>query len=314
MIVAISHGGDDHAAPVLEALRRRGARATLLDLGDFPARAAIALEYGAGRAGAWSLHGPAGPIRAGEVTAVWWRRPRPLAAEAGLSAGDAEFARRQAAEALCGLAASLRTRWVNDPWRDAAASHKPRQLAAAERAGLAVPATLVTNDPEQARAFLERARGAPVVHKALHATPADWHPTRFVGPDDRARLPALRLSPVILQEYVPGVDVRVTAVGDRLFAAAIDARETSSPEDFRPVFDAARVEPCELPAGVAARLRALLAELGLAYAAIDLRRRDGGEHVLLEVNPGGQWLSLEARTGLPITDALAALLAGAREG
>lgn len=32
--------------------------------------------------------------------------------------------------------------------------------------------------------------------------------------------------------------------------------------------------------------------------------------MFLEVNPSGQWLFVERRTGLPITEALAALLAG----
>jgi hypothetical protein len=42
------------------------------------------------------------------------------------------------------------------------------------------------------------------------------------------------------------------------------------------------------------------------------RRRRGGEHVFLEVNPSGQWLGFEERTGQPITRALARLLADGR--
>jgi hypothetical protein len=308
VILAVSHPGDDHLRPVLEALRRLGEEAVAFDTGEFPSRWRMEVEYGARRSRA-ALRGPRRRVDLPEVTAVWWRRPRSLTAAAGLRPGDARFAIRQATEALGGLAASLHVRWVNDPWRESAAA-KTRQLAAAEEAGLAVPRTLVTNDPERARAFLDAAGRRRVVHKALHATPEDWRTTRFVSGGGRRRLRSIRLAPVLLQEYVPGVDVRVTAVGDALFAAAIDARETSSPQDFRPVFDAARVEACALPAGVGARLRRLLRALGLSYAAIDLRRREDGEHVFLEANPSGQWLFVERRTGLPITDALAALLAG----
>ncbi len=311
MIVAVSHAGDEHAGPVLEALRRLGRGAVLLDVSDFPGRARIALDCGGRRRG-WTLDGPAGPIRAKDITAIWWRRPLPLAPEPGLHPEHAAFAARQAYEAIAGVAASLDVRWVNEPWSEEAASHKPRQLAAAERAGFRLPRTLVTNDPEKARAFLDAAGKRSVVHKALHATPEDWHMTRFVGPDDRARLPAIRLAPVILQEYVPGLDLRVTVVGDRIFAAAIDARDTRSPQDFRPVYEDARVEACELPARVAARVRALVRELGLAYAAIDLRRRDDGEHVFLESNTSGQWLFIERATGYPISAAVADYLAGAR--
>jgi hypothetical protein len=54
----------------------------------------------------------------------------------------------------------------------------------------------------------------------------------------------------------------------------------------------------------------MLRVLGLSYAAFDLRRTPQGEHRFLEVNPGGQWLFVERRSGLPIAEALAGLLAG----
>lgn len=308
MIVALSHARDVHAAPVLDALRRAGQACLLLDLADFPRRAAAVLEYGAGGRGA-RLELPGGSVDAGEIRAVWWRRPLPFEVDPRLAPAHGQFAFRQTREALGGLAAQLEARWVNDPWREAAAEHKAYQLAVAERVGLAVPRTLVTNAPERARAFLEAQRG-PAVHKPLHIQAADWRPTRLVGPGDLARLDDVRLAPVMFQEYVPGIDVRVTAVGEALFAVEIDARRTSSPEDFRPVLREAPMSACELPPPVAARLRELLRRLGLAYAAVDLRRRDDGAWVFLEANPSGQWLFVEERTGLPITAAVAALLAG----
>ncbi len=309
MIVAVSHARDEHAPPVLAALRRIGARAVLLDLADFPLRATLALAYGGRGRPRSVLRTPGGTIDPREVRAIWWRRPEPFDLGRGLSRVDAEFSFRELLEALGGLAASLDATWVNDPWRDAAASHKPRQLALAERLGLRVPATLVTSDADRARAFLARRRGA-TVHKTLHGMGETWRPTRLVRARDLSRLDALRWAPVVFQEYVPGVDVRVTVVGDRVFPIEIDVRKTRSPEDFRPVWREAPIAPCRLPDDVERRLLALVAELGLRFAAIDLRRRDDGEHVFLEVNPSGQWLFLEERTGQPITAALARLLAG----
>lgn len=312
MILAVTHAGDAHAPLVLSALGRLGARVAALDLADLPRAGRLSLAYGAaGRLRELRLDGQP-PIRLDEVTAVWWRRPRPFAAAAGLRPGDAAFATRQAGEAVMGLLASLGeagVRMVNDPWRDEVASLKTHQLAAAGRAGLSVPPTLVTSDPEAARAFLDACGRDGAIHKALHPAGTDGHPTRRVGPADLARLGALRLAPVILQAFVPGVDVRVTAVGDELFAAEIDARATASLADFRPVLADCRVAPCALDDRDAAAIRALLQDLGLAYAALDLRRRDDGSLAFLEVNPGGQWYFVEQRTGQPITAALASLLA-----
>jgi glutathione synthase/RimK-type ligase-like ATP-grasp enzyme len=309
VVLAITHPGDDHAPLVVDALARLGADVTVLDLSDLPRAGRLVFAYGgAGSARELLLDGRP-PSRAEDVTAVWWRRPRPFAAAHALGPADAALAARQTGEALMGLLASLGAagvRLVNDPWRDEVASLKTRQLAAAERAGLSLPSTLVTSDPEAARAFLGAYGPGGAVHKQLHATTEAWRPTRRVSPGDLARLDTLQYAPVILQAFVPGVDVRVTAVGDELFAAEIDARATASPD--------CRVAPCTLQDREADALRALLRELDLSYAAIDLRRRDDGSYAFLEINPGGQWYFVEQRTGQPITAALASLLASRRQG
>jgi glutathione synthase/RimK-type ligase-like ATP-grasp enzyme len=314
VILAVTHGGDDHAPLVQGALARLGAEVFALDLADLPGRGSLALAYEwPGREGGsfvLQLEGRP-PLDLGKVTAVWWRRPRLMEAAPGLSAERASFAVRQAGDALMGAVASLAPHalLVNDPWREARASLKTLQLAAARRLGFRIPETLVTNDPATASAFLSPRGEGGAVHKAVHATPADWRKTARVGPRFRSRLEDLRAAPVILQERVPGVDVRVTVVGEALFAAEIDARGSSSPDDFRGVEDECRFAPRELPPDEAARLQALTQELGLSFAAVDYRRRDDGAWFFLELNPAGQWGFVEDRTGQPITAALAALLA-----
>jgi glutathione synthase/RimK-type ligase-like ATP-grasp enzyme len=116
---------------------------------------------------------------------------------------------------------------------------------------------------------------------------------------------------VIFQEYVPAdVDLRITVVGKRVFAAAIHSQETDYPTDFRMSLGQAEVEAVELPREVEERLLALIDRLGLAYGAVDMRRTPEGEHVFLEVNTAGEFLFVEERTGQPIARALAELLAG----
>ncbi|HET9552199.1 MAG TPA: alpha-L-glutamate ligase [Anaeromyxobacteraceae bacterium] len=313
MILAISHAEDVHAPPVLEALARMGEEAVLLDLASLPRERSISISHGRAARGA-TFAGAGGALRAEEVRAVWWRRPRRYVPHAELAPEHAAYAVDQVHAAVSGVWASLDAGWVNDPWLDERASHKPAQLAAAEAAGLDVPPTLVTSDPDDARAFLEELRDRPVVNKPLKATEATFRPTQLVGERDRRRLGDLRFGPAILQGYVPGVDVRVTAVGGRLFAASIDARATTSPHDFRQALASARVEPCDLPRQVEEGLRGLMRRLGLRYAAIDLRRDEEGRHFFLEANPAGQWLFVEARTGQPITLAVAeSLVEAARE-
>ena len=242
VILAVSHPDDAHAAPVMAAVARLGWRCVMLDLATLPGRTGLSFSAGRPRNGARFEGVDGEAIDAGEVAAVWWRRPRPYVADPALSAAAADFATTQVHAALSGIWGSLRAGWVNDPWRDERAAHKPAQLAAAEAVGLAVPPTLITCVPAQARAFLDELGERPVVQKPLRPTEASWCPTRLLTEADRGRLDDLRLAPAILQGYVAGTDVRVTAAGGRLIATAIDARQTSSPHDFRPAFEQARVE------------------------------------------------------------------------
>ena len=54
--------------------------------------------------------------------------------------------------------------------------------------------------------------------------------------------------------------------------------------------------------------------LGLAFGAIDLVLTPEGQYVFLEINPSGQWLWLEDKLGFPITERIAAWLAGQNDG
>jgi glutathione synthase/RimK-type ligase-like ATP-grasp enzyme len=200
--------------------------------------------------------------------------------------------------------------WVNPRAADEAAHRKPYQWEIAQQVGLRLPRTLVTNRPEEARAFIERVGVGKAVFKAFVASIEAWRETRLVEAADVERLEQVRYAPVIFQEYVEGVDLRITAVGDRLFPCEIDARNTSYPMDMRMVVGESVVSPVELPPGLHDALLALQRRLGLRYGAIDMRRTPDGEYVFLEVNPAGQWLFVERLTGMPIGQAVADLLAG----
>ncbi len=213
-------------------------------------------------------------------------------------------------EAINGLWQLLDVHWVNDPVRDEVAARKALQLRVAARTGLRVPRTIITSDPQQARAFVEAEGVGNTVFKTFSCTHAIWRETRLVREDVLSLLETVRLAPVIFQEYIPaGVDLRVTVVGERLFPAAIHSEETDYPVDFRMVLGQARTELAVVPAAVEQRLLSLMAQLGLAYGAIDLRRTPEGEYVFLEVNTAGEFLFVEERTGQPIARALADLLA-----
>jgi hypothetical protein len=308
MIVVISHPADVHAAAVLDRLSAGGHEAVLLDYAGFPHEQTLTLDYADPAAPEVRVTDAAGRTTGlTGATAVWWRRPQLDDVTDPAARG---FAYGEWQEALGGLHALLRCPWMNPPALDAAASHKTTQLRLAHVLGLRVPRTLITSDPDQARAFVERIGLGSTIYKIFSATEQVWRETRRLRAADLDLLDTVRLAPVIFQEFVPAVaDVRVTVVDGTLFPLAIDSSATGYDTDFRLGMADARLSATTLPEGVADRLRRLVDRLGLVYGAIDLRLTPEGEHVFLEINPAGEFLFAEHGGGLPITDAVAGWLA-----
>ena len=221
-----------------------------------------------------------------------------------MDAAHQRFAHSEAMTAFQGLYQALDADWVNEPGRDAAAAHKPYQLALAQKIGLEIPPTLMTNDVEEARAFWRQHEGE-VIYKQFIALPDSWRETRRLKPEDEALADSVAYAPVIFQKHVPAVaDLRVTAIGGEFYAAETDVREAEYPQDVRMNLDA-KYQPHELPPETTAKLNALMERLGLVYGAIDLRLTPEGRYVFLEINPAGQFLYIEHATGQPIAAALA---------
>lgn len=110
---------------------------------------------------------------------------------------------------------------------------------------------------------------------------------------------------MIFQEQIGGSrELRVTIVGEAFFAAKFDAGKHA---DGRLDFDV-EFQPHALPVEVEDKLMRLLDRLGLRYATVDLRIDEAGEYVFLELNPQGQFLYAQIKTGMPISAAVADLL------
>ncbi len=313
-ILLISSEADDHASAVRQALRsRHGLEAILLDTGRYPVDLRLSLEWerGSGPVAATIVE-PSGPaLRLDGCAVAWWRRPQPMTLAPELETGVARhFAYTEAFHAISGLWSTLPATWVNDPLADEEAGRKPFQLAVARQVGFEIPKTLITNDPDAVRAFVADVGSEQTIYKAFAGTPEAWRETRILRSEETDLLDAVRYAPVIFQEFVPAVrDIRVTVMGTHVFASEIDSSRGDYHVDYRADLGAADVRSHELPHAVVAHITALQRRLGLVYGAIDLRLTPAGKYVFLEINPSGQWLFMEERTGQPMTDTFADLLA-----
>lgn len=196
-------------------------------------------------------------------------------------------------------------RVVNRTSAMASNASKPYQAQLITRHGLRTPETLVTNDPDEARAFY-RSRER-VVYKSASGVRSI---VQTMTADDAERLEQVRACPVQFQAWVPGYDVRVHVVGPEVFATRVTTTATDYRYAARQVDEAARLEAYELDADLAQRCLALAADLGLEFAGVDLKLAPDGEVYCFEVNPSPAYTYFEDQTGQPIAAALARHLAG----
>ncbi|MFC9997324.1 hypothetical protein [Nocardia sp. NPDC127526] len=302
-VLMVTEADDLHGDALAATLRKVHAHSPIrLDMRDFPRENGT---FRLGRDGtARSLSHVLG---LDDVTAVWWRRPQPCRVPLGASGEDDAYRQAECDGFLQGLLWSMPALWVNDPGADRTANRKIVQLETAYRAGFAVPETLITNDVEEARAFLE-SRPGPVVYKRTGTGRGAFTETRIVTAADIARLPTIRNSPTIFQDYIHAeCDLRIVWVDGIEWVVRIDSQagvgRVDSRLDTSVAFTADR-----LPASVSKSLTTLMGTLGLAFGVLDLRVGRDGEFWFLEVNPQGQFAYLEIKTGLPIFESLANLL------
>jgi glutathione synthase/RimK-type ligase-like ATP-grasp enzyme len=189
---------------------------------------------------------------------------------------------------------------INGLEANAQHSRKPYQLALLRRAGLPVPRWLATNDPDAVREFAKAMRR--IVYKPVGggATVQRLEPKDLT--DDR--LAALRYAPVLFQELVEGVSVRVYVAGNRAVAAAeIHSQELDYRRGEEAVI-ATRLTREERSVAVKAARKC-----GMRFAGVDLIRGKR-RFVVLECNPSPMFAVFEDKTGLDVAGPLAELLLG----
>lgn len=307
-VLVVTSMGDVTADLVLGELHDRGVPVVRLDPAtDFPGTAHMSArldEHGlTGRLDTATRHAELSAVRS-----VYWRRPTPYNAPQATERVEERFAFEQSHSGYTGVLTALpRALYVNHPVRNRLADYKPGQLATAAGLGLAVPPTLITNVLEDARRFADEY--GTIVYKPVQGV-------HLVGEDGRNRTiwvcpvaadeldESIALCPHLFQALVPKIaDIRLAAVGDRLFATRIDT--DGDHVDWR---EDQRLITCSrmpIPDRVGTAVRAYTHAFGLTFGAFDFALDATGRWWFLECNPNGQWAFVDYPTTHAITCALA---------
>lgn len=213
--------------------------------------------------------------------------------------------------------------WISDYYRMQKAGDKMAQLVTARKLGFAVPQTIATSDPQQAKAFLKAHEHTIIKPLSRHGFMAHKqgveHSMFFfatkVSSTDTVDVSNLELAPCFFQEAVGNIvaDIRVNVVGDKVFATAITnpgLQTDLRTRDWRVGHQTGTLAYAihDLPPDIAQRCVQYIRAFGLQFGALDLIIDTAGTYWFLENNPNGQWAFIEEETNQPIGKAIADLL------
>ncbi len=318
MILLLTAPHDAHVDAIEPILDQASVPYFRFDPANFPATATVTVRVDPTGALTGELHGDGVDIDLSTISATWIRRPGKPTPSATLVDRAREFVASESADVareVFDLFGGIRL-----PGHDAdirRASFKFRQLRLAATLGFDIPPSVMTNDPDEVLDFW--ADHAPLVSKQSGNTQIitfddgdrGGRYTLPVTNRDLSHVEAVRLCPITFQpRIVKHRELRVTVVGSKVFAAEIASQDSHhTAGDWRMYDDTrCRVTASSLPENVEQRCVEIVQRLHLRYGAIDLIRTPDDRYVFLEVNPSGQYLWIEATTGLPITNAIAQLL------
>ena len=318
MLLILTQQGDIHADAVCGILDSRHYPYARLDPADFPVKLRVSayVSHAGAQVGLREV-ACRRSVDLESVRAVWYRRP-------GLTVSDPVMRDRRYREGideenenfLQDLWRSTNCRWVPGTPGALRDAEKLRQLTLASQLGFTTPDTLVSNDPDDVLAFYSQHAGRIISKRAAFSRIQEdgdhaYRYTERMSRRDLGYIDAIRFCPMIFQEYVPkDFELRITVVGDDVFAAAIYSQQSNHAKHDWRRYDhyRTRYDIHDLPDDVGKLCRLLTKRLQLSFGAIDMIVTPAGEYVFLEINANGQYLWIEEQTGLPITSSIVDLL------
>jgi hypothetical protein len=163
-VLIITASFDPQADLLIAELRRRSVPCVRWNTYEFPLSSL--LTYRASNSGFGAeIISDGRTIDLASIGSIWWQWDEPAGFPAGLNTAERRFAEREAELAVNALPAIGQFAWINHPTCERLANSKAGQLFAARTVGLEIPRTVITNNPDEVRAFIATAPGQ-IVYKA----------------------------------------------------------------------------------------------------------------------------------------------------
>lgn len=251
-----------------------------------------------------------------EFGSVYYRRPKIPRLSDDLSVGEKQFILNEFETYFEGLYRSLSDKyWLNWVLDMRVLENKMFQVTLAKEMGFLVPRLHISSAPEKSLEFINSL--GKTVFKPLKMGFID-EPLRkgkllYTTRVDSDFVNAIELNqgiPIYIQEEIEKeCDIRVTVVGNNVYAARILSQESDeSRVDWRKSESMLKHESFDLPLELEEKCKKLCQNFNLDFSAIDFILDKKGRYWFLEINCNGQWAWIEALLGYPISKEIVKML------
>jgi glutathione synthase/RimK-type ligase-like ATP-grasp enzyme len=197
--------------------------------------------------------------------------------------------------ALQNLLNSLPFTVANRPCSGRSNASKPYQMSLLTKAGFTVPGWIVSNERAAVEDFLSLCKGG-AIYKSCSGLRSK---VRLFNGELAGRLHE-GTSPVVVQEYIHGYDVRIHVVKDFIFATKVISRGV----DYRFESEDNEFQATSAPREIEDMCRSFAFKDRLTIAGFDFRVTEHGQWYCLESNPVPTFLPYEMATGQAIGNTL----------
>src|SRR3712207_6185335 len=221
-ILILGNAEDAHAAHLHDALTQTGALVEYLDTRLFPTKVRMSWHPDT-QEGCLTLAGGS-RWNLSDIKSVFWRELGGIYIPDLKNSQQQRIAINDSMSALRSLIQACPARWINSWQAYEFHKEKPLQLRAVKQIGVNIPATLISNDPKQVTEFaLSQER---VIFKPVYGGTHTQLVTESHLQPKRLEL-ALSLSPVTVQEHIPGTNIRSYVIANSVYTAEIRSNSRS---------------------------------------------------------------------------------------
>jgi MvdD family ATP-grasp ribosomal peptide maturase len=305
-ILIITHTEDNFSIEkVTEYVEKNGFEVIRFDVDLYPLQNKLSTIF---ENGGWVsiLETPETKYRLDDIAAVWYRRAYNIGR--GLKEElDAKFygaAMGEIRNTLFGFLESIDAYSLGKPGVYRRLDSKEEQLKIADKIGLKIPETCLTNNPEDARQFIIKHKNVVAKMQTGFAIYEDGVEsvvfTNVIGEDKLEELDSLLYCPMQFQKKIEKKkELRITVVGQDVYAFEIDSQQFEDAKvDWRKdgvnLID--KWVRTELPADVETKILELLNVYNVDYGAIDMIVSPEDDYYFIEINAAGEFFWLDNLT------------------